>query len=173
MAPRCRRLIPMIMASWLLPLGACGGGSAITTPGPKGIVFPTTFSFTGAVTASGNFTDTNSANTATSCADFGRNGIVGTYFIRSPPRGQKLRDQRFEYESLVQGYHGPGEYTDVHSLVTMTVGDGAFQAGEGSGLRLTSHADGSGRVLFESFTDVTDSSRHLSGRIEWTCRRAS
>lgn len=157
----------------MVPLAACGSNPPTSTPGPKGIVFPTTFAFTGAVTAEGGFTDANSANTATSCAEFGRNGIVGTYFIPSPPNGQRLRAQRFAYESLVPAYHGPAEYTDVHSLVTLTVGDGIFQAGARSTLALLSRADGSGTVSFARFPDVTDAARELSGRIDWTCSRAS
>lgn len=162
---------PALAAAVLV--AGCGSSSTRATPGPPpGIVFPTSFALTGAINVSGTFTDTASASTPTSCGAFGRQGILGTYFIPFPARGNRLNGQPFEYQSIVGGYHGPGQYSDVHSIAQITVDDGVFAAAPGSTLSLTARPDGTGAVTFTRFVDVGDGERTLSGRIEWGCRRA-
>lgn len=152
---------------------ACAGAAPAPTPGPPGIVFPASFALSGSVSVSGTFTDRASANTPTGCAQFATAGIRGVYFIPFPARGNRLNGQPFEYQSVVTGYHGPGDYSDVHDIVQITVDDGVFVGDEGSTLALTSRPDGSGSVSFTRFVDVNDSARRIAGRIEWTCSPAS
>ena len=160
---------------------ACGGAdtsvattAAATSPADTGsghgLVFSISVHLTGAQPLSATLSD-RSVTSVDSCAAWAQSGVAG---IMAVP-GSGLPSAPVSYGALIQGYHGPADYTDLGNLLALIVnrGHASFDAVQGtSSLRITIAADGSGVMAVTAFQDLADSSKRESGTISWRCAPA-
>ncbi|GEM_PF-6815154 len=164
--------------------GAAHGGSAAPATGaPQAgpVTFTGTVTLSGADTARGRFTDTSSrkdplGNVFASCQDWARHLIngapdAGVDFVNPGPQAP-VGGRDIGVAFLIQGYGGPGTYTQKSPGIRAEISDGLDSFGNPSSFVIVVNPDGSGHLTFTGASGVngTSPAKKVSGSLIWTCR---
>jgi len=156
-----------------------GQGNADAGAG-SGATLTVTFDVEGGVTLKGTTEDnvlpTVSGPPVEKCADYAKGGKRGdtSYFILPLGLGGDLDGKRISLNVRVEGYNGPGNYTQEQlgaegSSFGVLVDEKAYvESSDGSGAIVSTDANGGGTFYFEKLALANGGD--IAGEITWTCK---